>query len=64
MEEVRRAFKISTITPTGRLRLRWENNIRKNLKEMGINTRNWVDSAQNRDYWRTLENATLNLRVL
>jgi hypothetical protein len=33
------------------------------LKEIGINTRNWVDSAQNRDYWRALENETLNLRV-
>ena len=33
------------------------------LKEMGINTRNWVHSAQDRDYWRALENAALNLRV-
>ena len=31
-----------------------------NLKEMVISTRNWVDSAQNRDYWRALVNATLN----
>ena len=31
--------------------------IRMNLKEVGINTRNWVDSAQNRDYWRALVNA-------
>ena len=33
------------------------------LKEMGIDTRNWVDSAQDRVYWRGLENAALNLRV-
>ena len=33
------------------------------LKEMGINTWNWVDSAQNRNYWRDLVNAVLNLRV-
>ena len=33
------------------------------LKEIGINTRNWVDSAQGKDYWRTLVNAALNLRV-
>ena len=33
------------------------------LKEMGINTWNWVDSAQDRDYWRALVNAVLNLRV-
>ena len=34
-----------------------------NLKEIGINTRNWVDLAQDRDYWRTLVNAALNLQV-
>ena len=32
-------------------------------KEVGINTGNWVDSAQDRDYWRGLVNAALNLRV-
>ena len=35
-------------------------NIRKDLKEIGINTKNWVDQAQDRDYWRALLNATLN----
>jgi hypothetical protein len=33
------------------------------LKEIGINTRNWVDSAHDRDYWRALVNAALNLAV-
>ena len=33
------------------------------LKEIGINTRNWVDLAQDRDYWRALENTALNLGV-
>ena len=33
------------------------------LKEIGINTRDWTDSAQGRDYWRALVNAALNLRV-
>ena len=33
------------------------------LKEIGINTRNWVGSAQVRDYWRVLVNAALILRV-
>ena len=46
-----------------RPRRRWENNIRMNLKEVGINTRNWVDSTQNRDYWRVLVYAVLNLWV-
>jgi hypothetical protein len=33
-----------------------------NLTNLGINTRNWVDSNQNRDYRRALVNAALNLR--
>ena len=33
------------------------------LKEMGINKRDWVDLAQDRNYWRALANAALNLRV-
>ena len=49
--------------PIRRSRRRWEDNIRMNLKEISINTRNWVDLAQDRDYWRTLVNAALNLRV-
>ena len=60
MEESRSPFKILTGTltgkrPLGRPRRRWEDNIRIDLKEVGINTRNWVDSA--------LVNAALNLRV-
>ena len=46
MEEGRRIFKILTNIPFGRPRRRKEENIRMNLKEIGINTRNWVDSAQ------------------
>ena len=68
LEEGRSAFKILTGKPTGkrplgRPRRRRENNIRMDLKEQGINTRNWVDSAQDRDYWRVLVNAALNIRV-
>ena len=33
------------------------------LKEIGVNTRKWVDSAQDRDFWRVLVNVVLNLRV-
>ena len=33
------------------------------LEKVDINPGNWVDSAQDRDYWRALVNAALNLRV-
>ena len=33
------------------------------LKEIGINAGNWVDAAQERDYWKALVNVALNLRV-
>ena len=33
------------------------------LEEIGINAGNWVNSAQDRYYWRALVNAALNLRV-
>ena len=55
MEEGRNALNILTGKPTGkrplgRLSRRWEDNIRMDLKEIGISTRNWVDLAQDRDY--------------
>ena len=66
MEDGKSAFKILTSTPTGkrslgRPRRRWEDNIRMDLKEIGINTRNWADSAQNWDFWRALVKEALNL---
>ena len=56
MEEDRSAFKILTGTPAGKIylgrpRRRWEDNIRMDLKEIGVNTRGWVDSTQDKDYW-------------
>jgi hypothetical protein len=38
----------------GKPRRRKEDNIRMDLIEIGVNTRNWADSAHNRDYWRAL----------
>ena len=54
-KKVRSAFKILTGTPTGKSpsgkpTRRWENNIRMDLTEIRINTRNWVDSFEDRDY--------------
>ena len=64
----RSAFKMLTGKPSGkrplgRPRRRWEDNIRMNLKEIGINAGNWVDSAQDRNYCRALVKTALNLRV-
>ena len=69
MEEDKIAFKILTGTPTGtrplgRLRRRWEDNYKMDLKEIGISKRNRVDSTQDRVYWSVLVNWALNLRVL
>ena len=63
MEEGRSAFKILTGKPTGkrhlgRRRRRWPD-----LEETGVNEGNWVDSAQDRNYWRAFKNAGLNLRI-
>ena len=68
MEEGRSAFTILKRKPTGkrplgRPRHRWEDNIRMDLEGIGINAGNWVDSAQDRNYWRALVNSALNLRV-
>ena len=68
MEEGSSAFKISTgkLTgnrPLGRPRRIWEDNITMDLEEISINAGNWVDSAQDRNYWKALVIAVLNLRV-
>ena len=68
MQESRSDYKFLTGKPTGKRPLgrpsrTREDNIRMGLKEIGINTWNWVASAQDRDYWRVLVNAALNLRV-
>ena len=68
MEEGRSAFQILAGKPIGRRplgkpRRRWEDNIRIDLEDIGINAGNWVDSAQDRNYWRALVNAAFNLRV-
>ena len=68
MEESRSNFKILTGNTTGKRllgkpRRRWEDNIRMDLEEIGINAGNWVNAALDRNYWRALVMAALNLRV-
>jgi len=48
----------------GRPRRRWEDNIKMDLQEVGCGRMDWIELAQERDRWRTLANAVMNLRVL
>ena len=48
----------------GRPRRRWVDNIRMDLKEVGCGYMDWIGLAQDRDRWRTLVSAVMNLRVL
>ena len=49
--------------PLGRPRRRWVDNIRMDLQEVGCGYMDWIGLAQDRDSWRTLVNAVMNLRV-
>ena len=49
--------------PLGRPRRRWVDNIRMDLQEVGYVYMDWIGLAQDRDRWRTLVSALMNLRV-
>ena len=49
--------------PLGRPRRRWEDNIKIDLQEVGCEGMDWIDAAQDRDRWRALVNAVMNLQV-
>jgi hypothetical protein len=49
--------------PLGRPRCRWGDNIRMDLREVGCGCVDWMELAQDRDRWRALVSAVLNLRV-
>ena len=61
--EGRSIFNILTGKPTGKRPLGRPRRSWEDLEEIGVNAGYWVDSAQDRDYWRALVNALLNLRV-
>jgi hypothetical protein len=68
MGEKRNAYRILVGTPEGkrplgRLRRRWVDNIKINLKEIGWDGMDWIDLAQNRDQWSALVNTVMNLQV-
>jgi len=49
--------------PLGGPRLRWVDNIRMDLQEVRCGYMDWIWLAQDRDRWRTLVSAVMNLRV-
>jgi hypothetical protein len=68
MGEKRIAYRILVGKPVGKRplggpRRRWVDNIRMDLREIGWDSVDWIDMAQDRDQWRTLVNTVLNLRV-
>jgi hypothetical protein len=68
MGEKRNAYRIlvgmpEEMRPLGRLRRRWVDNIKMDLREIGWDGMDWIYLAQNRDEWRALVNTVMNLRV-
>jgi hypothetical protein len=49
--------------PLERPRRRWEDNIKMDLREKGIDGANWTQLAQDRVQWRACVNTVMNLRV-
>jgi hypothetical protein len=47
----------------GRTRRKWENNIKMDLKKVECGYMDWIQLAQDRDRWRALVNAVMNLQV-
>ena len=55
--------KLEVKRPLGRPRRRWVDNIRMDLQEVGCGYMDWIGLSQDRDSWRTLMSAVMNLRV-
>jgi hypothetical protein len=49
--------------PLGRPRRRWEENIKMNIQELVCGVMDWIELAQDRDRWRAVVNAVMNLWV-
>ena len=49
--------------PLGRPRRRWQDNIKMDLQDVGSEGMHWIELAQDRDRWRALVNAVMNLRA-
>jgi hypothetical protein len=55
--------KLERKRPLGIPRDRWEDNIKRDLQEVGCGSMDWIGLAQDRDSWRALVNAVMNLWV-
>jgi len=49
--------------PLGRPRLRWEDNIKMDLQEVGSGSLDWIELVQDRNRWWALVNAVMNLWI-
>jgi hypothetical protein len=64
MREKRKAYWLLVgKRPLGRPRRRWVNNIKMDLLEIGWGSVDWIGLAQDRDKWRALVNAVMNLQI-
>jgi hypothetical protein len=68
MGERRGAYRALVGKPEGRRQLerprrRWEDHIKMDLREVGWGGMDWINLAEDRDRWRALLNAVMNLRV-
>jgi hypothetical protein len=55
--------KLEGKRPLGRLKGRWDDNTKMNLRKIGWSGMDWMDLAQDRDQWRAVMNTVTNLRV-
>jgi hypothetical protein len=68
MEEERGVYRVlvgksEEKRPLERLRRRWEDNIKMDLQEVACRVMDWIELVQDRDGWRAIVNAVMNLRV-
>jgi hypothetical protein len=57
------AWRVLRLWMVGRPRRRWEDNIKMDLREIGIDGVNWIQVAQDRVQWRAFMNMIMNVRV-
>ena len=66
--ERRGVYRVLMGKPEGKRQLgiprrRWDNSIKMDLQEVGCEGMDWIDLSQDRDRWRALVNAVMNIRI-